>query len=308
MEGKVNYTVVGLFVVILTAAAVMVALWLSSDAPTKHYHKYIVYMNESVSGLNVQSSVRYNGVVVGNVNSITLDRKNPQRVTLVLDIEQDIPITTSTRATMVSQGLTGIAFIGLQAKTADAPRLQRQTNAPYPVIETEPSIFTRLDNVIRELSTNLSDITQSINLLLSDQNRQALSQSIENFQAFTATLAKNSHVVETSIQHANQMLLNTAKASQHLPQAMVHLEKTLNDMQSMAKGLQQASHEAKRTLQDSRTVIQGVSQQALPSTMHALHQLSAAAQSVQQLTQQLQQNPSMLVRGKAAAKPGPGEF
>src|SRR3990167_263035 len=99
MEANVNYTVVGLFVIILTAAFVFGIIWLSSGAYwEKEYQTYQVFMQESVSGLNIDSPVEYNGVNVGTVSYISIDQKNPKLVQVLLSIKQGTPITLGTRA------------------------------------------------------------------------------------------------------------------------------------------------------------------------------------------------------------------
>src|SRR3990167_10024623 len=113
MDTKVNYTIVGLFVILVGAIAVLLFLWLTSLKHRDVYDTYIVYMHEEVSGLNAQSAVRYNGVKVGYVESIRLNPKDPQQVVLTLKIKQGTPITTSTIATLKSEGITGVDYVGL---------------------------------------------------------------------------------------------------------------------------------------------------------------------------------------------------
>ena len=74
VETNIRYTAVGAFVIIFVLAIVFSVIWLSSGFSFNHYKIYKVYMQESVSGLNVQSPVEYNGVDVGSVRSIELDQ------------------------------------------------------------------------------------------------------------------------------------------------------------------------------------------------------------------------------------------
>jgi hypothetical protein len=53
MEARVNYAVVGAFVLALGAALIGGILWLSGGGATrKAYDTYVTYMDESVSGLS----------------------------------------------------------------------------------------------------------------------------------------------------------------------------------------------------------------------------------------------------------------
>jgi len=84
LESKANYTVVGIAVLLLTAALLSTALWLSVGFDQKKYTIYAVYLNEAASGLSHDSVVRYNGVKVGYVKSIDLNVSDPQQVILLL--------------------------------------------------------------------------------------------------------------------------------------------------------------------------------------------------------------------------------
>ncbi len=52
MESKVNYTAVGVFVLIFTSSLIAFAFWLGKyNQDEAAYHRYHLYITESVSGL-----------------------------------------------------------------------------------------------------------------------------------------------------------------------------------------------------------------------------------------------------------------
>ncbi len=80
MEEKVNFAIVGVFVLGLGAALIAGVLWLSSGgAYRKAYDTYQTYMDESVSGLSRDAPVRYRGVEVGRVRRMALGRRMSSR-------------------------------------------------------------------------------------------------------------------------------------------------------------------------------------------------------------------------------------
>ncbi|HEX4045681.1 MAG TPA: MlaD family protein, partial [Gammaproteobacteria bacterium] len=119
METNVNYTIVGAFVIFLVTAIVLGIIWLSSGFSFQHYSTYLVHMQESVTGLTIDSPVEYNGVQVGNVTSIEINHDNPRQVELLLNIKKDTPITRGTFATLTSRGITGITYIALKDRGTD---------------------------------------------------------------------------------------------------------------------------------------------------------------------------------------------
>ena len=144
-----NYAVVGAFVLVLGAILIAGVLWLASGgAFQKKYDLYLAVETESVAGLNLNAPVKYNGVDVGKVREISLDKVNTERVNLMFAIERGTPIKEDTLAVLKTQGLTGIAYVELSGGARDAPVLRATAGNEYPVIRTKASLSARLENVL----------------------------------------------------------------------------------------------------------------------------------------------------------------
>ncbi|WP_423063663.1 MlaD family protein [Candidiatus Paracoxiella cheracis] len=307
MDSKVNYTIVGLFVILLGATLVVLIFWLTSLKHREVYDVYIVYMHEEVSGLSVQSPVRYNGVKVGYVQSIQLNPKDPQQVMLVLKIQEGTPITTSTIATLMAEGITGLDYIGLKALTAEAPPLEAKPGEKYPVIPSEPSLLLKLSTALQEVTKTVGDLSANISKVFDEKNREAIRQSLANTAKITSTIAQNSKNIDAIMVSTKKLLTNSAQASKDLPDIMKQLKATLASVKAVANKLNNAGSSVVVTMRDTRTAVQNVSQQLVPSTQQLLTQLNDVAGNLQQLSAELQHNPSILVRGKYPSPPGPGE-
>jgi len=307
MDTKVNYTIVGLFVILLGATLIVLILWLTSLKHSEVYNTYVVYMHEEVSGLNAQSPVRYNGVKVGYVRSIKLNPKDPQQVMLILKIQQGTPITTSTIATLMSEGITGLDYIGLKALTAEAPLLRAKPGEKYPVIPSEPSLLLKLSTALQEVTKTIGDLSTSISKVFDEKNRRAISESLSNTAKITQTIAQNSANIDAIMHSMKKLLHNSEQASKDLPAVMKQLKDTLASVELVATHLSAAGNSVVLTMQDTRTAVKNVSQQLVPSTQQLLTQLNSMAGNLQQLSVELQHNPSILVRGKYPSPPGPGE-
>lgn len=206
MNTKINYTVVGAFVILLTSAIIFLIIWLSAGFNKQRYQNFIVYMNESVAGLNKGSSVKYNGVNVGFIKELQVNYDNPQQVKIILSVNEKIPVTDDTSAILMSQGLTGVTFIGLKNDGSSTRLLEKQPGQPYPVIKTSPSLMFKLDTAITQLTSNL-------NQLLNTENKQTFKDIMIHLETLTSDLAANNKALKDIVQ-------NTAKASAQLPLAM----------------------------------------------------------------------------------------
>ncbi len=272
MDTKVNYTLVGVFVISLIVAITVGIIWLSSGFSLAQYNTYAIYMDESVSGLNLDAAVEFNGVNVGNVKKIVLSKNNPEIVRILINVNNNTPITEGTVATLTTRGLTGLAFIALKDKSTNLAPLKAKHNQRYPVIQTAPSIFMRLDTAMSKLSSSLEQITGAFNSLLDKDNLNAFKDILVNTKEITKSLADNSGKLNT-------ILENTANASLKL----------------------------EPLLKSSTTAVKLLESQTLPMTYRFISDLDQATRTLSAVASEVKQNPAMLVRGAAPRKPGPGE-
>lgn len=170
METNVNYTLAGIFVIALLSFMIYGVIWLSAGISSDTYTYYQVNMKESVTGLTTDSPVKFNGVDVGTVDSMIIDKDNPQLVVLYLKVKHDTPVTVATRAQLGMNALTGVAYIILIDKGTNKRPLVARNDQAYPVINTTPSIIVKLDLTLNQINESFRDVSNSIKALLSPEN------------------------------------------------------------------------------------------------------------------------------------------
>ncbi len=286
MESKTNYTVVGLTVVILLVGLLTAGLWLSVGFDNRKYDTYIVYMEEAVSGLSEDSLVKFNGVKVGSIDSIELNKADPQKVKILLNIEQGTLITTATEATLISQGITGSTYLGLSATSPTIVPLAKEPGQPYPVIPYKSSLLNQLEKTVTELSLSLKR-------LLNKNNTANLSKILSHLETITNLFANDQQHID--------------KALKDLPVLIGEMRKTLEHFTSMSNSVSSAGKQMSLTMKAGKNTIDKISQQAVPPAVVLLRRLDLIAANLEQVSVELRQNPSVILRGTAPAKPGPGE-
>ena len=81
MEPDVRYTYIGATLVALIAAAVLAILWLTQWGSHESYRSYeIIFVRQSLEGLQVGGDVTMRGIKVGQVVDYTLSSKDINRV------------------------------------------------------------------------------------------------------------------------------------------------------------------------------------------------------------------------------------
>ena len=300
MESKTNYTIVGVVVLILTAGLLSTGLWLSVGFNQKSYTSYTVYLHEAAAGLTEDAPVKYNGVQVGSVKSIKLNKNDPRQVEITLNIEEGTPITTSTSATLISQGITGVTYVGLSAGSADLTPLQKMPGEPYPVIPAKPSLFNQLDSILKEVSENVNKVGNEAQRIFNDENALYIKETLANLDKVSTVIANNH-------ENINTFITNMAQASKDFPQLAKELKVGIAKFNAMATDMGKAGKNVSSTMVAGKNTLDKISQQTIPPAVLLIRHLNAISANIEKVSNEIRQNPSIVIRGTKPPKPGPGE-
>jgi phospholipid/cholesterol/gamma-HCH transport system substrate-binding protein len=281
MDSKVNYALIGLFIIILSIALVASILWLSIGGNNKHYRTYQVYIQESVSGLKRKAPVKYRGVQVGYVRDIALMPNRPNEVRVLLDIEQNVPIKQDSLALLSIQGLTGLAHVELTGGSRDSLAPVRQIGQDYPEIKSGPSLLVRLDTAVSSLLKNMNSISgsantllsnidlnignnilgnignlsQALNVLLSQQNTTAVTNIIHNVELVSSTVAARTDTIDKGLDNFAEATDNMNKISgkfisliEQLENSIVSVEDSSRAFARIASAIEKTSNAFTKTM------------------------------------------------------------
>jgi len=308
MEAKVNFTLVGLFVLVLGATLIGGVLWLSSGKQyAKTYAVYRTYMHESVGGLNVNAPVKFHGVDVGFVRGIALDPGDVERVELTLAVQAGTPVKEDTVAILESQGLTGIAYVDLTGSHNASAPLRARPGESYPVIRSGPSLLARLDVSVTALLASVTRASDNFGALLNDDNRRALASSLADLGTVARTLAARSGTIDATLADASRTMSNAARFTADLPRLAERIERSADAFDRMSESLAQAGAAGTRTLEGTRGDVQQFTSEGLPEMRQLIAELRDVTSTLRRVSADLERNPALLVWGRPAGKRGPGE-
>jgi len=307
MAKRLNNALVGLFVITLGLTWLGISLWLALGDYSVQYTTYLVYMDESVSGLYRDAPVKYRGVEVGKVSRIKLNPEVPDQVQLTLSVVTGTPIRVDTVAELAVQGLTGIAFVDLKGGSLDAPLLEAGEGQQYPVIQSSPSFFTRLDMSGTELIANLNAIANRLARLLDARSSESIRHLLANLDTVTGALAARSDELNSSVASTARLLKNTADASEDLQPMITQVTATAASFQAMADKVGAASDSLQQYVGDRGSGVHQFSQQTLPELGALVSELRVLAEGLRVVSEKLADDPRVLLYGNQLEAPGPGE-
>ena len=221
MERKAHYALIGLFTFAVVAGAFAFVFWLHHSSGKKQAVAYRVIFDSSVSGLQVGGNVLFNGIRVGEVTNLRLDREKPNEVVAMLAVNKSTPIRSDTRVGLEFAGLTGVAAVSLKGVSAKTPLIEREEGEP-PTLRADPSASQDMMQAAREVLNKAEEVITA--------NQEALHQAIADISTFSASLARNSDSVDSIVRDAKDTMSNAKEATASAHTLMENLDKRTNDI------------------------------------------------------------------------------
>ena len=299
METRANHVLIGLFTILVTLLGVVFALWAANYAANRDWDEYDVIFKEAVTGLGTGGTVQYNGINVGEVRKLSLDPEDPRKVIARIRLAADTPVKIDTKAKLAFIGLTGVAQIQLSGGLPESPRLLPTPDRKVPVIPTQPS-------ALQNIAEAANDIVERLRTVLSDQNIERISGTLDDVHQVTSTIAAQKEDVAGLIRNLRdataQLNITLGKAQgsldtidkqvvQNLPELMAKLDRTLATLESAAKN-------ANGVIADNREAVASFSQNGLAQVGPTLAELRELMRDLRRVTSRLDRNPGGYVTGR----------
>ena len=299
MENRAHALAAGIFTLLLGLAIAATVFWFSGKREATN--EYILVSKGNISGLNTQAQVRFRGIRAGKVQDIELDPKDPRSILISISVAADLPITRGTTARLHHQGVTGLASILLEDK-GDKPEPLTSADGEPPRIALLPGFMDTLSDNAAELMKQMHLVAERTTVLLSEQNVKRIGQTLANVETATAGLSG-------SMQDLPQLMASLKKALsddnlKRLSATLANMEKASGEAAPLIANLQGVAKKLDGLLGESGGEI---TQTTLPRLNALLQELAVNSRQMTRLLDQLEESPSMLVFGRGAPRPGPGE-
>lgn len=236
MARQVSSFMIGLFVTIGIIIVVSVIVWVGASRFFEKGTMYVTYFDESVQGLQKDSTVKYRGVDVGRVVSIGVAPDN-KLIEVMMKINLSADLKKNTVSQLKSMGLTGIVFIELDSLDSHILDISPKIDfaSPHPIIPSRSSevrqILSGIDKVIDKVAT--VDFPG-----ISDQLK-ATAKSAEEFLAGNRTNSIMLNLESSTAAFDKSMnRLDKVIAEGNLPGILTEVRQTLTETHSLMSLLQ----------------------------------------------------------------------
>ncbi len=303
METKANYVLIGAFTLLVTLFLLAFGLWAAKYSSDRNWREYDVIFREPVTGLTEGSSVQYNGIGIGTVESLKLAENDPREVIARLKLQADAPVRTDTRAKMSMTSLTGPPIIQLTGGDPRSPRLLETPGREIPIIQTEAS-------ALQNIADTANRLVQRLDMVLSEENVKRISNTLAHLETMTDAVAgqgddlralvinarKASEQLNTTLDTTNRAVSDfDRELVQKLPGLIAKLDNTLTRLDSAAGG-------ADKILNENRSAINSFANDGLGQLGPTLGELRSLIRDLRRISDRLDSNPTRYLLGRDATK------
>lgn len=305
MERDANYGMVALGTGILVVAAVLFGLWLGGVSLKPRPDLYDVAFPEAVSGLDVGSEVRFNGIRVGQVTHLTPSAQDNAAFVRIA-VDGGTPVRDSSRARITPKITGGDATLEISAGDARSQLLRlRYPKGVAPVIETERGVVAQLLDDPTARLLKVTSLLRRVNETLSDETLATTSDRLSTAEAVTARAAAGTSTLrelEASIADAN-LAIDRYRALTANRRDLVNGEgkAAIADINAAALRAQSTMQAMARTADAAAPRLETFATESLPQLDVTVSRIDAATQAVREATERLRAAPRDMGRAPPSA-------
>lgn len=300
MDTKINFLKIGLFVIALVISLLVIVFWLGKFGfEKKKFDEYSIYFRESVSGLNIGSSIKYKGFEVGNVQEIKINPLNSEEIQINILIIKGTPIKEDNYAVLGNLGITGLKYIELKGGSNDSKLLHQDQNG-FRIISSKQSDLSTLVDSTTDLSNQLTQVLAQMKKLLADENIKTISQILDKTQNSMSNIEQFSSYLVNNEKKIDELLKNISILTKNGNKSFESIDKSANSFKDLTN---QILVEIKKGSFD----INDMSKESFDKLNSVLNNLDSTLLQTQTLIDNLNESPSDILFKQKNIKNGPGE-
>ncbi|AGR76440.1 ABC transporter, periplasmic substrate-binding protein [Aliarcobacter butzleri 7h1h] len=300
MDTKINFFKIGLFVSSLFTLLVIFIFWLGKyGLEDKKYDDYSIFFSESVSGLNIGSSIKFMGFEVGTVKDIKINPYNSEEILIDIQIQKGTPIKEDNFAILGNLGITGLKYIELKGGSNNS-KLLGENQYGMKVIKSKTSALTTFVDSTEDITKEITILLGQMKKVLNDENISNFSsllskseKSMENIEQFSAYLVKNEKKIDELI-NSMKNFANTGNSS-------------FASVKTSADSFKELTTKIKEEFDKGTFDLKGMSSESFENLNSLLKNLENNLNLTQDLINNINESPSDLLLKQKNIKYGPGE-
>jgi len=302
MENKAHALATGLFVLLLGAALIGVIAWFQGDH--RSTRSYTVVASHGVPGLNLKAPVKLAGVEIGKVEDVAFDPADSGRVLVSIEVAEDAPLKTTTRARLGYQGITGLSFIDLSndedpaagKRLEEGARIELRSSRLDELMSNAPRVLASIDAAARRMAG-----------LLDDRHQQQLFQAVKSIDNAAQSLAHLAEDARTLKSDARTLMGKAGDTLGRVDALAVDGQQLARDWRERAAVLDRVGAAADQLQSTSKRLELAIAGPEKGERQALVEAVNNASRAVEKAAKALEEQPQGVLLGKPRPPAGPGE-
>jgi phospholipid/cholesterol/gamma-HCH transport system substrate-binding protein len=281
--------------------------WGSHLTPYKTYLRY-------AGGMAPGASVLFGGIVAGRVTAVRPWSEDPTRIEILLQVKQGTPLNAGSVAELGSVSLMSSPALSITTGSNDAPRLSAGQAIPSRetvsiddmtrklsgIADSADGLITQVRGELKDISGKTGTLLTNLNELTGPANRHQVERLLQQVNTLIATESpKIDHIADqmmSASSHADSVIQKVGPLVDHTDATISNANLTIDQLRGpIAEDLAQMQltmKQAKSMMAEIQTLVQANDY----NITETVENLRVATENLDQLTEQVKQEPWSLVR------------
>lgn len=168
MERNVRYVWIGILFFVVLILMIAFVLWLNRfEVDSTKYTRYYVYSSDEVSGIGVNTPIRYKGISVGRVRDVKFKNIKEGIIEIQMLLDSNLPVRENAKVVVSSQGLAGANYLSL---TQGSGEILKENDEGKRVIALDKAGFDKIIEQASELGSNVDLLLKNTNRMFDENN------------------------------------------------------------------------------------------------------------------------------------------
>lgn len=226
---------------------------------------YAEYPN--INGLGSNSQVVLNGLPIGKVHALTLNRQNNNSIVAKIGVDKSIFIPVNSNAEIISADLLGTKEIAIIF--SDSSQLAQSGDTLIGSIESNlqdqvSATILPVQQKAKELLGSMDTMIQVIGLIFNERNRKHIDSSLYSFYNALETMSNTAEQIDTVVasetQRLKQIFSNVESITGNIRENNKALAEMLKNISAITDSVQKA--DITRTINNARKSLKEFSEMA----------------------------------------------
>jgi phospholipid/cholesterol/gamma-HCH transport system substrate-binding protein len=304
METKANHLLIGGFVLLVLAMALSFVYWMRNGSGGGDSVNYHVIFEGSVQGLSDSSTVQFNGLRVGSVETLEIMAEDTRKVRALISVRKGTPVRENSRARISQQGLAGFVALEITPGTPDAAFLAPKPGEAFAVIYAEKAGSGSILGDAPEANGSARALFERLNDLVAN-NEGDIRQIIRDIASVTAMLNENKDNISAIISDARAVSGRFKDMADKLDATLDKVSGALVDnpnslvteAQQALRSFRELAEKLDRTVGDQAEGLSRSAQRGLREFELFMKEARRLAESLERVVEKLERNPSGYILG-----------